>query len=75
MTPEQKAAAAKAKLATKAAAFKRVLASDDGREMMKYLRQEFIGHLRDASPHGPAYHVGAADVLGYIELMNDFKEE
>jgi hypothetical protein len=79
MTQEEKIKQArdevKGRLARKAATVQRVLATADGQEMMRILRKEFMSVLDQASPHGPAYRVGTADVIGYLLGLNDFREE
>jgi hypothetical protein len=75
MTREQAVATAREKLKRKTAVVKRVLATADGQEMMKYLRDEFLYALPKESPHGPGYRVGTADVIAYLMQMNDFREE
>jgi hypothetical protein len=75
MTREQAVATAREKLKRKTAVVKRVLATADGQEMMKYLRDEFLYVLPKESPHGPGYRVGTADVIAYLMQMNDFREE
>jgi hypothetical protein len=72
---EQAVAKAREKLKRKTAVVQRVLATADGQEMMKYLRDEFLYALPKESPHGPGYRVGTADVIAYLMQMNDFREE
>jgi hypothetical protein len=72
---EQAIAKAREKLKRKASVVQRVLATADGQEMMKFLRDEFLYALPKESPHGPGYRVGTADVIAYLMQMNDFKEE
>ena len=62
-----------AKLAAKAAVVQRVLATDDGREMLRILRAEFCNRLDNVKDeHMIVLNAGRMDVVAYIELLNDF---
>lgn len=75
MDPKARADKLRDDLIGKAAAVQRVLASEDGRILMRALREEFLFSLAKESPHGPAYRVGTADVIAYLMQLNEFKRE
>lgn len=61
------------KLATKAAVVKRVIATDDGREMLRILRAEFCNRLDNVKDeHMIVLNAGRMDVVAYIDSLNDF---
>lgn len=59
------------KLAQKAAVVQRVLATPDGAALLLALKQEFLFDVRRGSDHGPAFRLGAVDVIAYIEQLNN----
>lgn len=67
-------ARAREAIAKKAATVQRVLATPDGQELMKLLREEFLYRAQNECHHGAAFRLGQADVVGYLMQMNDFKE-
>lgn len=61
------------KLVKKAATVQRVLATDDGREMLRILRVEFCNRLEGKKEeHEIVLNAGRMDVVAYIEMLNDF---
>lgn len=73
MATEDRKDALLAKLAAKAQVVQRVLATDDGREMLRILRSEFCNRLDNAKEeHQMVLNAGRMDVVAYIEMLNDF---
>ena len=60
----------------KQALFLRVFGSEEGKEALAYLKQEFDKPgLMDANPHIIAYNVAARDVVRYIEEIMRYEEK
>jgi hypothetical protein len=65
--------AAVAKLLRKAEVVKRVLATDDGKEMMKILRAEFFNRLDNVKDeHLIVLNAGRMDAVAYLEMLEQF---
>lgn len=61
------------RLGKKAAVVQRVLATQDGQELMKMLREEFLYRVNMSGPT-EAFRLGQCDVIAYLMQLNDHKE-
>ena len=62
---------ARERLLAKKAVVQRVLATQDGKELLKIVKQEFfLKRLAGKTPEEMAFNLGACDVIAYLEQLN-----
>jgi hypothetical protein len=62
----------KRRLEAKRAVVQRVLATEDGRELLRIVKQEFFHkRLAGKTPEEMAFNLGACDVIAFLEQLNE----